>query len=458
MLRDARSQSFAYDNVNRIYQGATGATTGSLCWGKQFNIDAWGNLYSTTALTGFGSCPQTALSLSINGNNQVSTDQYDLSGDMTYDGTYNYTYDGEGEQVSAAGVTYSYDGDGRRVQKSTNELYWYGPGGEVLEETDASGNVLADYVYFGGQRLARVVSGRAPYYYFHDHLNSSRVIVQGGQYAACYDADFEPYGAEHVVTDTCLQNYKFTGKERDPETQNDYFGARFYQSNLGRFMSPDPGRMNLSTFADPQRINRYTYVRNNPLRNVDSDGREMKTATSGAALDQLVSRLAAVERRPSGQAALQQLKGSLITFEFNLKSLVTDKQLHTAGLVPIEPGHIHVNLVPADASSNGQVNRSETTVNIDLDLRITGEDITRHEVEHGIQADNDPLGVYRAQEAGENSPHYNALQEDADQFAHAPQEPNDKPTMSQEDAEKVVKDMLTKPNPPSPAPPPPKAQ
>jgi hypothetical protein len=49
-----------------------------------------------------------------------------------------------------------------------------------------------------------------------------------GPYQFVYDADFYPYGGERVVTNSCPQNYKFTGKERDGETQNDSFGARYY--------------------------------------------------------------------------------------------------------------------------------------------------------------------------------------------------------------------------------------
>jgi RHS repeat-associated protein len=110
------------------------------------------------------------------------------------------------------------------------------------------------------------------YYYFEDHLGTSRVIVQAGQNTACYEADFYPYGGERVVTNTCPQNYKFTGKERDSETQNDYFGARFYESNLGRFMSPDPENAG-ALASDPQSWNMYSYGRNNPLRYTDPTGK-----------------------------------------------------------------------------------------------------------------------------------------------------------------------------------------
>lgn len=62
-----------------------------------------------------------------------------------------------------------------------------------------------------------------------------------------------------------------TGKERDTETGLDYFGARYYASNMGRFMSPDP-LMASAFISDPQSWNRYTYTRNNPLKFIDPDG------------------------------------------------------------------------------------------------------------------------------------------------------------------------------------------
>jgi RHS repeat-associated protein len=65
--------------------------------------------------------------------------------------------------------------------------------------------------------------------------------------------------------------YKFTGKERDTETGLDYFGARYYGSNMGRFMSPD----SLPSSAkpnDPQTWNRYSYVLNRPTVAIDPDG------------------------------------------------------------------------------------------------------------------------------------------------------------------------------------------
>ena len=185
--------------------------------------------------------------------------------------------------TSTASTTYVYDGDGNRVEKLGGKIYWYA-GGEVLDETDATGsttnNNFNEYFYFGGSRIARRGSSDNVLYYLADQLGSARVIakVLAGQNTAtmCYDADFEPYGGEHAYTNTCVQNYKFTGKERDTESGLDNFGARYYASTTGRFMSPDwalrPIAVPYATFGDPQTLNLYTYVENSPLNRIDADG------------------------------------------------------------------------------------------------------------------------------------------------------------------------------------------
>jgi RHS repeat-associated protein len=66
---------------------------------------------------------------------------------------------------------------------------------------------------------------------------------------------------------------RYTGKERDAESGLDYFGARYYGSNMGRFTSPD-GFSDGSDFDNPQSWNLYSYVRNNPLTNTDPDGHD----------------------------------------------------------------------------------------------------------------------------------------------------------------------------------------
>ncbi len=64
----------------------------------------------------------------------------------------------------------------------------------------------------------------------------------------------------------------FTGKERDAESGNDYFGARYYASSMGRFMSPDPSGLYYADLTNPQSFNLYSYALNNPLRFIDPTG------------------------------------------------------------------------------------------------------------------------------------------------------------------------------------------
>ena len=92
----------------------------------------------------------------------------------------------------------------------------------------------------------------------------------------CYDADFTPFGAELAYPSTCSQNYKFEGEERDTETQNDYFGARYYSSRFGRWLSSDwsgvPAPVPYANLTNPQTLNLYAMVADDPESFADLDG------------------------------------------------------------------------------------------------------------------------------------------------------------------------------------------
>jgi RHS repeat-associated protein len=122
------------------------------------------------------------------------------------------------------------------------------------------------------------------FYYFEGQIGSTRVITTSSVTVcvACPErsrrnADFFPFGGEqNVYTNNCPQNYKFTGKERDAETGLDYFGARYFSSSLARFMTPDwaakPAAVPYAKFGDPQSLNLYGYVENEPVNRIDADG------------------------------------------------------------------------------------------------------------------------------------------------------------------------------------------
>jgi RHS repeat-associated protein len=88
----------------------------------------------------------------------------------------------------------------------------------------------------------------------------------------CFNADYYPNGQEIDFNTACNTSYKFTGYERDSETGLDYAFARYYNSRLGRFMTGDPAPADLS---DPQTLNRYAYVRNNPVNLTDPIGMDL---------------------------------------------------------------------------------------------------------------------------------------------------------------------------------------
>jgi RHS repeat-associated protein len=287
-LNSARSQTFAYDQLNRILSAGTSATTGTYCWGYQFSYDPYGNLLSQAGWSPtYNACTESTMAtVTADGSNHISGLSYDPSGNTLTDGNYTYTWDGESQIKTAGGVTYSYDGDGRRAAKVGSKLYWYGSGGEVLSETDAAGNVQNEYVFFSGKRVALMLSNGDKRYYVEDSLGTSRVVAGTG--SVCYDADFPPFGQERAYTNTCSQNYKFEGKERDTETQNDDFGAREYSWRFGRWLSSDwssvPVPVPYANLSNPQTLNLYAMVSDDPESFADLDGHCPGCVFAGAEL------------------------------------------------------------------------------------------------------------------------------------------------------------------------------
>jgi RHS repeat-associated protein len=196
--------------------------------------------------------------------------RYDASGELTSDGVNSYAWNAEALMASANSVNYTYDGDRKRVEKSNGTLYWYDPSGNILEETDLSGNLLHDYIYFGGKRIARQDGSGAStaYYYFQDHLGTGLMMVDGWGHVQ-QQSVYYPFGGERVITNNVANNYKFTGLERDSESGLDHTLNRQYSSNLGRWLSPDRlgGRV-----ISPQSLNLYSYVLNNACSATDPLG------------------------------------------------------------------------------------------------------------------------------------------------------------------------------------------
>jgi RHS repeat-associated protein len=119
-----------------------------------------------------------------------------------------------------------------------------------------------------------------------DHLGTPRIILdQTGSFANVRRHDYLPFGEElfagtggrttttgYIAGDNVRQ--QFTSKERDLETGLDYYGARYANTVQGRFISVDPAKLKQKQLSNPQDLNRYSYVANNPLAFIDPDGRE----------------------------------------------------------------------------------------------------------------------------------------------------------------------------------------
>jgi RHS repeat-associated protein len=279
-----RTQNFFYDSLNRINQAyTTGNSPLSTSWGETFTIDAWSNLTNKGPVTGKTYTEMLNVA-PASVKNQVSSYCNDSAGNLVLNAgcpsgpiTPTYSYDAEGRLTGTNGVTYTYDGDGKRVKKSNGMLYWAGTGSAALLETDLSGNPTAEYVFFNGTRLARIDRpANTVEYYFSDHLGSADVVTNANGSTILKESDYYPYGGEISIISGDSNRYKFSGKERDSESNLDNFGARYNASNLGRFMTPDgaarPTAVPYAVFGDPQSLNLYGYVRNDPVSRADLDG------------------------------------------------------------------------------------------------------------------------------------------------------------------------------------------
>lgn len=303
-----------YDTLDRIKAAtrSVNASTQNFCW----SYDSFGNRLAQV-ISG-SSCNNPPPAVSYNANNQIlGADQhYDAAGHQDKDGTNEYLYDAEGRICAVRypistmpGMTglvgYIYDAEGRRVAKGTlssfscdltpnpnnNGLpmngfqkdagYILGLGGEQVSETDGGGNWVHTNVYANGELIA-TYTPTGVNFHLNDWLGTRRMDTDAsGSPGPIYQS--YPFGelVPGAPTITSPEHF-FTGKERDSNSGLDYFGARHYASSMGRFMSPDWSAVEepvpYSKLDDPQTLNLYGYVGNNPLSRVDADGHEISEA------------------------------------------------------------------------------------------------------------------------------------------------------------------------------------
>ena len=264
------SWTYTYDDLNRVKTAVASARGIGCGW----VFDRFGNRWQQNTYS--GSCLTSAYTFN-GGTNRIDGGTYDAAGNYTSGG---YVYDAENRIVTApGGYSYVYDAEGRRVAKKTsgtitNEYLLDASGGQLVE-LDGSGNVLHTNIFANGQLIATYKNDNQTYFHFNDWLGNRRFQTNAaGDAPHTLTCTNYPYGDALSCTGSGVDatEHHFTGKERDTETVKDYFGARYYDSGMGRFMSVDPAWLFAADPGNPQTWNQYVYVLNNPLSNVDPAG------------------------------------------------------------------------------------------------------------------------------------------------------------------------------------------
>ncbi len=125
-------------------------------------------------------------------------------------------------------------------------------------------------LFVGSEALA----ARTTTYYHTDGLGSV-VAATNDSGQVLWRKDYAPFG-EQIDTTPETERTAYTGKQHDDVTGLTYFGARYFNPEIGRFMSVDPvGFLEWN----PLSFNRYAYANNNPYRFIDPDGRQSQDAS-----------------------------------------------------------------------------------------------------------------------------------------------------------------------------------
>jgi RHS repeat-associated protein len=152
-----------------------------------------------------------------------------------------------------------------------------------------------------------------------------------------------PYAACSISA-VRLNRSRYTGKERDAESGNDYFEARYYSSAMGRFLSPDWSAKEepipYAKLDDPQSLNLYAYVQNNPLIRADEDGHDWGDAldfavgvAKGVASSVSFGLVGAPSANDSAASLSGQLTGSLAVTHISATALEASGPTAVGGLV-----------------------------------------------------------------------------------------------------------------------------
>ena len=204
---------------------------------------------------------------------------YDDNGNLIYrsqeGAQYRYVYDYENRltKITKNGdviAAYSYNGEGKRVQSTEGGItthYLY-DGNNVIIERNPQGQTTASYtrgLSLGGG-IGGIIARRAAgvSYYHYDALgNVTNLTNSSGSTIITYT--YDAYGNVLSQSSPSTNPYQFSTKEYASETGLLYFGARYYDPSIGRFITPDP-----LGFIDGPNV--YLYCNNNPINFIDPWG------------------------------------------------------------------------------------------------------------------------------------------------------------------------------------------
>lgn len=263
-----RTINYTYDALHRLtkeeYSDGTSIS---------YTYDPMGNRLSITDESGTTNYTYDAGDRLLSAG--FSSFTYDNNGNMLSKGSTTYAYDYANRLIrvvsGSSTVELAYDGDGHRVSKSANgevAAYLYDINAAmpsvIVENDDGS---ITSYVY-GADLIAMVDSDGSWLYYQYDGLGSVRDLADGsGNTIVTYS--YYAFGGLQSMVGSSVNTFMFTGQRTDEETGLLYLRARYYGAELGRFLTIDPVA---GTDWDSQTVNRYVYVRNNPVLYVDPTG------------------------------------------------------------------------------------------------------------------------------------------------------------------------------------------
>ncbi|NNF56467.1 MAG: RHS repeat-associated core domain-containing protein, partial [Acidimicrobiales bacterium] len=166
-------------------------------------------------------------------------------------------------------TSFLYDADGNRVKRTTGSESTVYVGGVYEYTTAGATTTETSYYTFAGRTVA-VRNGSDLHYLAQDHLGSTSLTRDGSSGAVAVHR-YNPFGDPRGTSAPTETDHTYTGQIADSATDLMFYNARYYDPGIARFISPDTIVPNP---ANPQDLNRYTYVRNNPTNHTDPTGHD----------------------------------------------------------------------------------------------------------------------------------------------------------------------------------------